>query len=72
MGSFFFRNQFRTVDGSAGSFLIQEVDDCCPQRQVFVYVPVDSSERFPAAVEVERFLKIGVRLAEIAETKLEA
>ena len=39
---------------------------------LLVYVSVDSSERFPAPVEVERFLKIGVRLAEIAETKLEA
>ena len=44
----------------------------CALPILLVYVSVDSSERFPAPVEVERFLKIGVRLAEIAETKLEA
>ena len=39
---------------------------------MLVYIPVDPPESFPATVEIEGFLEIGVSLAEIAETKLEA
>ena len=69
LASLFLRDKLRAADGSLCSLLIQEVDDAHAETEFLVDIPVDAAEGFPMTVKVECLLKVGVGLAEVAETE---
>lgn len=72
LSRFFFAQQFRSVDGAAGSFLVQEVDYRRSHGEVLVHFPVHSTEGFPASVEVQCVGQVGIGLSEISEAEPQA
>ena len=69
LASLFLRDKLRAANGSLCSLLIQEVDDAHADAEFLVDIPVDAAKGFPMTVEVECLLKVGVCLAEVAETE---
>ena len=63
----FFVHQFGPGNASFSPGLIQEIDNRGTQRKMLVHRPVDTSEGFPASVEIVSIFNVGIRLAEVAE-----
>ena len=62
-------DKLRTADCALRTLLVEDVNDANTETQVLIHIPVDATECLPVAVEVECLLKVGVCLAEVAETE---
>ena len=66
---FFLGNQLRTVYGTFGTLLVEDVDNAHTETQFLVHVPVDTAESLPVTIEIECLLKVGIGLAEVTEAQ---
>lgn len=67
LSSVSFADKFRTTDGTFGTLLIEEINNTCTKRELFVYIPVNTSKGFPMSIKIESLLQVCISFAKVTE-----